>query len=97
METFLRNFAALGSCKLSAAAESYTADVNCSTDFGATSGIFANTAAQVQLLLSEVTPSVVPDSGRALPVIFRDWLTSTVSAYPNGCTCVIIHGSVDRF
>ncbi|KAJ7921864.1 hypothetical protein B0H13DRAFT_1707980 [Mycena leptocephala] len=68
IETFLRNFAALGSY------------------FGQTSGIFANTAAAFQQLLSEVTPRTIPDNTRSLPVLFRDWLTGILSQYPAGCT-----------
>ncbi|KAJ7467235.1 hypothetical protein B0H11DRAFT_1732838 [Mycena galericulata] len=68
VETFLRNFAALGQY------------------FDATSSVFSNTAANFQQLLSEVTPSVVPDNARSLPVLFRDWLSSILADYPSGCT-----------
>ncbi|KAJ7121425.1 hypothetical protein C8R44DRAFT_853060 [Mycena epipterygia] len=68
IETFLRNFAALGQY------------------FDQTSSIFSNTAGDFQQLLSEVTPSVILDNSRSLPVIFRDWLAATVAQYPDGCT-----------
>ncbi|KAJ7630437.1 hypothetical protein FB45DRAFT_915498 [Roridomyces roridus] len=68
VETFLRNFAALGSY------------------FDQTSGVFRGTAASFQQLLSEVTPSVIPDNTRPLPTLFNAWLTGLINTYPTGCT-----------
>jgi len=37
-------------------------------------------------LLSEITPSTIPDITRSVPVIFRDWLIGILGEYPSGCT-----------
>ena len=88
IEYFIRSFAALGSC------ESYVRIVlpipACSlvttSDFGFTSGIFRNTASQVQELLSEITPDMVVDPTQSLPAMFYQWLSDTLQDYPDGCT-----------
>ncbi|CAK5284108.1 unnamed protein product [Mycena citricolor] len=54
--------------------------------FAATAPIFAATAAQFQQILSKATPSVVFDPTASLPLIFYNWLSNLLSAYPNGCT-----------
>lgn len=55
-----------------------------------TSGTFRNTAAQVQQILSEVTPDRVIDDSNSLPMLFYQWLDTTLQAYPQGCRYVLI-------
>ncbi|KAJ7135251.1 hypothetical protein C8R43DRAFT_894392, partial [Mycena crocata] len=54
--------------------------------FDQTSSFFQDVAAEFQQLLSEVTPGVILDNTRSLPVLFNDWLRATVSGYPDACT-----------
>ncbi|KAJ7841244.1 hypothetical protein B0H13DRAFT_1910385 [Mycena leptocephala] len=45
----------------------------------ATSPLFLNAALKVQMLLSEITPKVVPDHELSIPGIFNEWLEKLLS------------------
>ncbi|KAF8631388.1 hypothetical protein AX15_002419 [Amanita polypyramis BW_CC] len=54
--------------------------------FQDTSSIFQDTAAKVQQLLSEITPSTPAEDDASLPLIFNQWLETLIDTYPAGCT-----------
>lgn len=93
LETFIRSFAALGECTFT----KFLQRINRTLtrygliDFNETSEIFQNTAAQVQQILAQVTPTDVIDDYNNLSVLFWTWLNSILQAYPGGCSCVVSH------
>jgi len=91
VEWFIRNLGAVGSCELYFPITFCWKLTNpgCYTDFDETSDIFKATALQVQNLLAEITPDVVPDTTASIPLIFNNWLAGLISQYPARCTYVL--------